>query len=80
MQSFGLEDKSKFPNHKAIHDFLNNRFHFNIDDEINLSPLIFLDEDTKSSQTMLIEKLLSLNTQELLELINQLQNKQYPSV
>lgn len=80
LQSFGLEDKSKFPNHKAIHDFLNNRFHFNIDDEINLSPLIFLDEDTKSSQTMLIEKLLSLNTQELLELINQLQNKQYPSV
>jgi hypothetical protein len=32
LESFGLENKSRFPNPRAIQDFLNERFNYSIDD------------------------------------------------
>jgi len=36
--SYGLENKSRFPNTKTIREFLNERFNFDIDDVADSSP------------------------------------------
>ncbi|MDX1829268.1 MAG: hypothetical protein R3342_06950 [Lutibacter sp.] len=38
LKSFGLEDKSRFPNFEALKSFLNERFRFQEDEVIELSP------------------------------------------
>ena len=38
LESFGLESKSRFPNSNALKEFLNERFWFNTDDIMELSP------------------------------------------
>ena len=38
LESFGLENKSRFPNPRAIKEFLNERFNFAIDDVPEMSP------------------------------------------
>jgi len=38
--SFGLENKSRFPNSKAIRELLNERFNFETDDVIEMSPFV----------------------------------------
>lgn len=41
LESFGLENKSRFPNLRAIQDFLNERFNYSIDDVPEISPFKF---------------------------------------
>jgi len=41
LESFGLENKSRFPNPRAIKEFLNKRFNFAIDDVSEISPFKF---------------------------------------
>ncbi len=38
LESFGLENKSRFPNPQAVRDLLNERFRFEIDENIEFSP------------------------------------------
>jgi hypothetical protein len=41
LESFGLENKSRFPNPRAIQDFLNERFNYKTDDVLEISPFKF---------------------------------------
>jgi len=41
LESFDLENKSRFPNPEPIKEFLNERFNFAIDDVPEISPFTF---------------------------------------
>ena len=75
LRSFNLEDKSQFPNHKSIREFLNERFNFNKDDIINLSPFSNVNEVIDNKQAKTIEFLMSLNLKELNKLIEELRDR-----